>query len=157
MKKGELIFSVLLVPVDFLMLLAAGLGTYIMRTRILDAFRPVQFDLNLPFEEYAIIVLITSLFFIGAYAVSGLYGVRSTRTVLEDFSKIVVASSAGIMAVIVLILYAIIMLWIEFTMELLQMDQIIRKIMRQFLESENQFQEFLMELILKKTLMISRF
>jgi exopolysaccharide biosynthesis polyprenyl glycosylphosphotransferase len=101
MKKGELIFSVLLVPVDFLMLLLAGIGTYLVRTRILDAFRPVEFAFNLPFERFFVIVLITSLFFIAAYAISGLYSVRSTRTVLEDFSRISVASSAGIMAVII--------------------------------------------------------
>ncbi len=103
MKKGELVFSALLLPVDFVMLLAAGIATYFLRTRILSAFRPVLFEFNLPFEKYFILALAVSLLFIASYAISGLYNLRSTRGAIEEFSRIVVASSAGIMAVIVYI------------------------------------------------------
>jgi len=102
-KKGELTFSVLLVPMDYLMLVLAGITTYMFRTRILDTFRPVQFELNLPFERYIILVLIVSLIFLVVYALSGLYNLRSTRSVVEEFFRITIASSAGIMAVIVFI------------------------------------------------------
>ncbi len=103
MKKGELVFSALLLPVDFVMLLAAGIATYFLRTRILSAFRPVLFEFNLPFEKYFILALAVSLLFVASYAISGLYNLRSTRGAIEEFSRIVVASSAGIMAVIVYI------------------------------------------------------
>ena len=103
MKKGELVFSALLLPVDFAMLLAAGIATYFLRTRILSAFRPVLFQFNLPFDRYFILVLAVSLLFIASYAISGLYNLRSTRSVIREFSRVVVASSAGIMAVIVYI------------------------------------------------------
>jgi exopolysaccharide biosynthesis polyprenyl glycosylphosphotransferase len=102
-KKGELVFSALLLPVDFVMLLAAGIATYFLRTRILSAFRPVLFEFNLPFEKYFILTLVVSLLFIASYAISGLYNLKSTRGAIEEFSRIVVASSAGIMAVIVYI------------------------------------------------------
>jgi len=103
MKKGELVFSALLLPVDFVMLLAAGIATYFLRTRILSAFRPVLFEFDLPFSEYFTLVVVVSLVFIAAYAISGLYSLRSTRGALEEFSRVVVASSAGIMSVIVFV------------------------------------------------------
>ena len=103
MKKGELVFSALLLPVDFVMLLAAGIATYFLRTRILSAFRPVLFQFNLPLQRYFVLVLVVSLLFIASYAVSGLYNLRSTRSAIREFSRIVVASSAGIMVVIIYI------------------------------------------------------
>jgi exopolysaccharide biosynthesis polyprenyl glycosylphosphotransferase len=103
MKKSQVIFNALLVPVDFGMLLAAGLITYLFRTEILSSFRPVLFELNLPLDRYFILVLFTSLFFLGAYAISGLYSMNVTRKITEEFFKIIVASSAGIMGVIIFI------------------------------------------------------
>ncbi len=103
MKKSQVIFNALLVPVDFGMLLLAGLITYFFRTEILSSFRPVLFELNLPFDRYFILVAFTSLFFLGAYAISGLYSMNVTRKVTEEFFKIIVASSAGIMGVIIFI------------------------------------------------------
>ena len=102
MKKSRLIFSVLLVPVDFIMLLGAGLVTYLLRTRILDAFRPVLFEFNLPLERYFLLVVATSLFFLIIYAISGLYFLRP-RGIMEEFFRILIASSAGVMSMIVYI------------------------------------------------------
>ncbi len=98
-----MVFSALLLPVDFAMLLAAGIATYFLRTRILSAFRPVLFQFNLPLQKYFILVLAVSLLFVISYAVSGLYNLRSTRGAIGEFSRIVVASSAGILVVIIYI------------------------------------------------------
>src|SRR3989338_5328245 len=103
MKKGELVFSVLLLPLDFVMLVAAGLATYFLRTRILSSFRPVLFEFNLPLEKYIFLILAVALIFMVAYAVSGLYSLKSTRSTIEEFFRVVAASSAGIMAVIIYI------------------------------------------------------
>ena len=103
MKKAELTFSALLLPVDFAMLIVAGLVTYFLRTQILSSFRPVLFQFNLPLAKYMVLTLAISLVFIISYAISGLYTLASTRKTLEEFFKVVVASSAGIMAVIVYI------------------------------------------------------
>ena len=101
MKRSELFFNVIRVPLDFAMLLAAGVTTYLLRTQILDTFRPVLFELNLPLFKYFGIILITALVFMACYAVSGLYLIRSRSSSLDEFLKIVIGSSAGIMAVIV--------------------------------------------------------
>ncbi len=103
MKRSELLFSVLLVPLDYTMLILAGLTTYVLRTRILDVFRPVKFDINLTFDSYMTLVLSVSLVFIFSYTISGLYSLRTTRSVVEEFFKIIISSSAGLMAVIVYI------------------------------------------------------
>lgn len=103
MKRSELVFSVLLLPVDYIMLVVAGIVTYLMRTQILNAYRPVLFQFRMPFDRYITLVLVVGLLFILAYAFSGLYSLRSTRSIIEEFFRISIASSAGIMAVIVYI------------------------------------------------------
>ena len=103
MKKADLFFNVLRLPIDFIMLLAAGLTTYLLRTKILATFRPVLFEFNLPLVKYAYLVLIVSFIFLLAYAASGLYSMKTRMKRFEEFLKILVASSAAILAVIIYI------------------------------------------------------
>ncbi len=103
MRKSDLFFNVLRLPVDFLMLIAAGFATYYFRTELLSAFRPVLFQFNLPLLRYAYLVIFVSAIFLGAFALSGLYSMRSRLRIGEEFFKILVASSSGIMMVIVYI------------------------------------------------------
>ncbi len=103
MRKGDLFFNVLRVPVDFFMLVIAGLLTYLFRTKIIAPFRPVLFEPDLPFERYFYLVLMVATVFIAAYAISGLYSLRGRMSRTEEFLKIIVASSAGVMGVIVYI------------------------------------------------------
>lgn len=101
MKKSELYFNVLRLPMDFLMLITAGVSTYFLRTEILSAFRPVLFEFRLPFARYFYIVLFVSLIFTALYAVSGLYSLKIRRGLLDELLKIIVASSAGVMIIII--------------------------------------------------------
>lgn len=103
MKKSELYFNVIRLPVDFLMLIVAGISTYFLRTEILSAFRPVLFEFNLPFYKYFYLALFVSFIFIASYAVSGLYSLKTRRGLFDELLKIIVASSAGIMLVIIYI------------------------------------------------------
>ena len=101
MKKSELYFNVLRLPVDFLMLITAGVSTYFLRTEILSAFRPVLFEFRLPFARYFYLVLFVSLIFTASYAVSGLYSLKIRRGLLDELLKIISASSAGVMIIII--------------------------------------------------------
>ena len=103
MKKADLFFNVLRLPMDFLMLLAAGVTTYIFRTQILRTFRPVLFDFNLPLVKYLYLVVFVSTLFIISYAISRLYSMKIRIGIAEEFSKILVSSSAAIMTIIVYI------------------------------------------------------
>ena len=103
MRKSELIFTSILVPLDFLALLAAGTATYFLRTSEWVAqHRPVVFYLNLPFGRYFGLVAGTALFLLIIFALIGLYKIKIRRSLLDDFLKITIGVSAGI---IVLVFY----------------------------------------------------
>jgi exopolysaccharide biosynthesis polyprenyl glycosylphosphotransferase len=102
MKQSELIFTAILVPLDYLMLVAAGLAAYFLRTSNWVAnWRPVLFSINLPFERYFGLVLLISIFLLALFAISGLYKIRRANGILEDLAHIFIATSAGLALVII--------------------------------------------------------
>ena len=103
MKKADLFFNVMRLPMDFLVLLAAGAITYIFRTEILRTFRPVFFEFNLPFVRYFYLVIFVSFLFIISYAISGLYSMKVRMSIAEEFSKIIISSSAAVMTILIYI------------------------------------------------------
>lgn len=103
MKKFELVFNVLLVPVDFVMVVLAGLATYFLRTRILDFFRPVLFEFNLPLERYFLMVIFVATLLVAVFAAAGMYRLRTTTGGFEELTRVIIASSAGVMLLIVYI------------------------------------------------------
>ncbi|MFH0852646.1 MAG: sugar transferase [bacterium] len=104
MKKSELIFTAILVPVDFLMLVLAGLAAYGLRTSALIAqWRPVLFAFNLPPERYFGLVILVSLLWLAVFAFAGLYKIKSGLKGIGQLLRIVIASSAGIMGIIIYI------------------------------------------------------
>ncbi len=101
MKKSELIFTAILVPLDFLMLLGAGLAGYFLRTNAwVVQYRPVLFHLNLPLAKYFVLTLGVSLFLLIIFALVGLYRIKPSRPLLDDFLKIVIGVSAGMMVLV---------------------------------------------------------
>ena len=103
MKKSELFFTTVLVPLDFLMLFLAGLSSYFIRTHpLITQYRPVVFHLNLPIDKYLGLVIAVSLYFLIVFALVGLYKIKVRRAILDDFLKIIIGVSAGIF---ILVLY----------------------------------------------------
>ncbi|MEK7195031.1 MAG: sugar transferase [Patescibacteria group bacterium] len=102
MKRADLIFTVLRLPVDFAMLVLAAVVAYFLRTELISIFRPVLFELNLPLTRYLGLSVLTSLAFLAAFAIVGLYSFKRLKTT-EEFGKILVGCSAGILAVIIYI------------------------------------------------------
>lgn len=104
MKRSELIFTVLLVPLDFITLIAAGIAAYYSRfLPQLTAIRPVRFDLT--FEEYINIVIFTALAWMVIFAISGLYSLQRQK-LAGELSKILVASAAGVAIVFATLFFA---------------------------------------------------
>ena len=103
MKKGDFVFNVLRVPLDFLVLVGAGVTIYILRTQVLDAWRPVLFGPELPLDRFVLLVLGVSVLFVLVYAASGLYAMKLRMTVPQETARIMVASSAAMMIVILAI------------------------------------------------------
>lgn len=102
MKKSELIFSSLLVPIDYIMLILAGMTAYTIRfSRIYqEQIREVVF--NLEFAAYMGLVWKIALVWIVLFAIAGLYIIRP-RGRAEEVSKVFLACSSGVMAVVVYI------------------------------------------------------
>jgi len=106
MRRSKLIFSALLVPVDFVMFVLAGISAYFLRVSPLVAkWRPVLFSLNLPFEKYLFLVLAVSFLGVLVFAVSGLYNISVQKKLFKEFLQIIVAVSATLLAIILYIFF----------------------------------------------------
>jgi len=104
MKKIESFFSVLFVPVDFLLIILAGVSAYYLRFSHWSAnIRPVIF--NLPFPEYFRSVLVVAVLWIIIFILAGLYQIRNARQIAQELQKIFFASSTGLALVAIIIFF----------------------------------------------------
>ena len=95
-----------MVPVDFLMFLAAGVAAYFLRVSpLVSRFRSVLFIVNLPFQRYFVLLLGVSIFGILIFAISGLYKITAQEKLYKEFFQIVVAISATVLLVIIYIFF----------------------------------------------------
>ncbi|MFH1745214.1 MAG: sugar transferase [bacterium] len=102
MKKSELFFSFLLVPLDYTMIVLAGLSAYWMRfSGFATGIRPVIFDLK--YEPYSSTVFIIGILWIIIFAFAGLYNIKGVKKIVREFYKIILACSTGLMLVVILI------------------------------------------------------
>lgn len=102
MKRSELFFSALQVPVDFAMIVLAALTAFYIRN-IPEFFvgRPKLY--NYPPDLYIKIVLIITPIFIIIYALQGLYTIKVTRKFWKESVNVFLATSIGLVVIIVVI------------------------------------------------------
>ncbi len=104
MKKPELFFSVLFIPVDFAMLVLAGISAYYLRfSDWTVSWRPVIF--NLPFSEYFSSLLMIAILWIAIFALSGLYQITSARKLPQEMRRILIACASGFALVAIIIFF----------------------------------------------------
>ncbi len=96
MKKSDLLFTAILVPLDYLMLILAGLLVYFLRFNTLSQLRPIVF--SLPFWYYFRIIVIVAGVCVVFFALNGLYQPKRQR-----FSREFVKIFDGVTIVIMLI------------------------------------------------------
>ncbi len=102
MKKSELFFGMLLVPVDFTMIVAASVLAYWLRfTPSIIELKPVLFDF--PFNDYLKVALAIAPLFVLIFAFEGLYSMKATRTFWREFFKIIFSVTVGITIIILII------------------------------------------------------
>ena len=102
MKRSELFFSFLLVPLDYLMIILAGLTAYFLRySDFFKNLRPVVFNLN--FEQYLNIVLLLGFLWLIIFALAGLYSINSARKLVGEIYRVISACSTGLMLIVILI------------------------------------------------------
>lgn len=104
MRRLDLTFVALLVPLDAITLLIAAMMGYTLRHSPLfnDVLRPLL--QAIPFQDYLSYSIAFIFCWIGIFALTGLYSIRPRRY-WNEFGRIVVACSAGIMIVIATIFF----------------------------------------------------
>ncbi len=101
MKKSELIFTALLLPMDFIMILSAAILAYFIRfTGTVVELRPILFDL--PFKKFLILLLIITPLFLIIFSLLGLYNIKKRR-VIDDIYGSFVGVSTGIVGITIYI------------------------------------------------------
>lgn len=102
MKRFDFVFTILQVPLDYLMLVVAGLASYSLRYQgLVTQVRPVFFDVS--YVDFVRLLFGVALIGILVFAWSGLY--RSERVLhsAEEFRKIFLAVSTTLLIVVIAI------------------------------------------------------
>ncbi|OGE76006.1 MAG: hypothetical protein A3C85_00540 [Candidatus Doudnabacteria bacterium RIFCSPHIGHO2_02_FULL_48_21] len=100
-KKSELAFNVISVPVDFLMIFLSASLAYFLRYRVETL--PVLFDLS--YFQYLQLILVAIPFLLLLFALNGLYAQKSTHGIWREALKIAGSVSAGLMIVVILFFF----------------------------------------------------
>lgn len=102
MKKSELFFSAIQVPLDFLMIVLAAASAFAIRNfPQIITLKPKLY--SFPFDVYIKVVLATAPFFILIYAIEGLYSIKVTKKFWKEAFKVFAATSIGLIIIIVTI------------------------------------------------------
>ncbi len=103
MKRSELIFNLISVPVDALMLLAAGVVSFYIRLHAINLVGPVLYQLQL--TSFLQIVYLVIPFLLLVFAGLGLYKLKGTRKFSQEFGRVIIGVSLGLFAVIILFFF----------------------------------------------------
>ncbi|MFA6184339.1 MAG: sugar transferase [Parcubacteria group bacterium] len=103
MKKSELFFSAIQVPLDAIAILVAATTAFWLRdSEMVREVLELKSLLKLvPFDEFLRIVLVAIPFFILVFATQGLYDIRATRKFWQESLKVFSATTIVLMLVVV--------------------------------------------------------
>lgn len=95
MRKLDLFFATILVPLDYFVLLLAAVAAYGLRmSEFVVARRPVMFAL--PFDQYLRVAALVAVGWLIFFALSGLYTIGGRRKKFDEVKKIALASTAAL-------------------------------------------------------------
>ncbi|MDO8529071.1 MAG: sugar transferase [bacterium] len=100
MKRSELFFSAIQVPVDFIMILLGAISAFAIRNfPQIITFKPKLYEF--PFNSYLKMALIVAPLFILAYAIEGLYKIMATRKYGHEILNVFKATSIVLVIIII--------------------------------------------------------
>ncbi|KKP59433.1 MAG: Undecaprenyl-phosphate glucose phosphotransferase [Candidatus Magasanikbacteria bacterium GW2011_GWC2_34_16] len=106
MKRFELIFTFLQLPLDYLMLVLAGFTAYSLRfSDLITSIRPVLF--NLSWNSYWPMVLGVAAGWIVIFIFSNLYTINPNRKFAAEFTRIILACSTGFAAITIYVFFTL--------------------------------------------------
>lgn len=104
MKRADLAFAAILVPLDYLAILSAATAAFSLRfASFFTAYRPVTFNLN--YSEFVTTVAPIGIIYLVVFALSGLYSTRPHRLTNEVF-RLIVAASASMAAILAIAFFS---------------------------------------------------
>lgn len=104
LKKAQLLFKTILVPVDFLLVMAAGLSAYYLRfSEYSVGIRPVIFNLSV--ESYVWSLLLISAIMMPVFFLSGLYNISKSSNLAKEIARIILACSTGLALIAIMIFF----------------------------------------------------
>lgn len=103
MKKSELFLNIIFLPIDFVLLILAGISAYNLRfTAASDLIRIVY---QVPYEHYFNGILMLSASLIALFVIFGLYKIKGERKLSEELRRSTMACSLGFVSVILYIFF----------------------------------------------------
>lgn len=100
MKRSELFFSFIQVPVDFAMIVLAAITAFVVRdVPQIITLQPKLYTFH--FHTFIKIVLAVAPVFILIYAIEGLYNIKVTRKFWQEMLRVFSATSIGLVVIIV--------------------------------------------------------
>jgi exopolysaccharide biosynthesis polyprenyl glycosylphosphotransferase len=104
MKRSEMILRSILVPLDFIMIALAAFTAYRVRFgSVVEELRPAIY--YLPPRQFLPLVLISAVLLVILFAIAGLYQMSGRLRLTREFSKVFLATSTGVMIVIILFFF----------------------------------------------------
>lgn len=104
MKRSEAIFSIIQIPIDYFVIIAAALAAYYIRfTGYAISLRPAT--TTVPFDQYIRVAGVLAGIWIFIFAVYGLYAIGRPRRFLDELGRIISACTVGIMFAIFIIFF----------------------------------------------------
>lgn len=105
LKRSEIIFSLIQIPLDFILILLAGLGAYALRfSGFVSRRLPIMFEL--PYDDYSEFLSVVAAFCILFFALAGLYQLKVTRSLVYELFLVVLSVTAGVVAVALWMFFA---------------------------------------------------
>ena len=103
MKRTHLLFTVLQIPIDFVMIVVAFLAAYWLRLQ--ELFGP-EVTYVMPLSEYIQLVFLIAIFWIILFIFTGMYNSRSSGSLWNVFYRTFIAVSVSL-AIFIIILFGI--------------------------------------------------
>jgi len=99
MKRSELFFSAISLPLDYIFLLLAAISAFLIRhLPVVEKIRPITFELE--YKNFFSLSAAVGLVWIAIFALAGLYSFKGTKKFRDEFSKIFLACSTSIAVVL---------------------------------------------------------
>ena len=103
MRRNQLVFTVILLPLDYVALLLAALTAHRLRFETFAELRPAIS--LLPYPDFFKAAAAIALAYLAIFALTGLYAIERPRRILEEAVKVVSACTLGVMGLIIMIFF----------------------------------------------------